>query len=108
MKREKSRPSYSLDEAKALVAENRYRATSRPIRFVSNHLGNPAVFIPEIVASIAESDFRKSMELDIRPGTFADVYVCEYDGEDWYVKFYVDEEGNLAVILSCNWDGAVH
>ena len=73
-----------------------------------NHLGNPSVFVPEIIGSIAAGDFRKAVELDIRPGTFADVYACEYDGEDWYVKFYVDEEGSLAVILSCNWDGAVH
>lgn len=108
MKKERARPTYDLEETKALVSRGEYRIASRPARFVRNHLGNPSVFVPEIIGSIAAGDFRKAVELDIRPGTFADVYACEYDGEDWYVKFYVDEEGSLAVILSCNWDGAVH
>lgn len=108
MKRKGHQPSYSLEEVKALVSDGRYRITARPARFVRNHLGNPAIFVPEIISSVEKEGFRKSLELDVMPGTYADVYVCEYDDEDWYVKFYVDEDGSLAVILSCNWEGALH
>ena len=108
MGKAKMRPTYDLEEIKQLVADEKYTVASRPARFVWNHLGDPSVFIPDIIASIESGDFKKSMELDVKPGTYADVYICEYDDDDWYVKFYANGEGGLAVVLSCNWDGAGH
>lgn len=108
MTKDKRKPAYDLDNVQELVANGKYRANSRPRKFVNEHLGKPSVFIPEIIASISKSDFKKSIELNVLPGTYADVYVSRYEEGDWYVKFYVDEKGNVAVVMSCNWDGAIH
>ena len=49
------------------------------------------------------------MELDVLPGTYADVYITEFEGDEWYVKFFINDEGGLSVnVLSCNWDGVTH
>ena len=49
------------------------------------------------------------MELDMLPGTYADVYVTRFEGDEWYVKFFINDEGGLSVnVLSCNWDGVTH
>ena len=76
MGKAKMRPTYDLEEIKQLVADEKYTVAARPARFVWNHLGDPSVFIPEIIASIESGDFKKSMELDVKPGTYADVYIC--------------------------------
>lgn len=109
LSKEQHAPSYDLGKAKALIAEKRYTVSSRPRRFVANHLGNPSIFIPEIIAGMRQSEFRKSMELDMLPGTYADVYVTRFEGDEWYVKFFINDEGGLSVnVLSCNWDGVTH
>lgn len=54
-------------------------------------------------------DFVKSVELDVIPGTWADVYVVTAMDEDWYVKFFIQEDGSLSLrVLSANWDGYIH
>lgn len=86
-----------------------FRITNRARAFIFNHLDdNPELMIEDIFAEIKPEDFRKSIELDIRPGTFGDVYIVNYDCEDWYLKFYVEDGNTFVQILSCNWDGCNH
>ena len=87
------RPSYDLSNAKELVAEDMFSVGSRAARF----------------ASIGPGGFQKTVELEKRPGTMADVYHARYDDATWYVKFFIDDEAQLRVrIWSCNWDGCIH
>lgn len=50
------------------------------------------------------------MELEKIPGIWADVYSgFEYEGENWYVKFFIDAEGTARLnVMSANWDGYIH
>ena len=104
------KPSYSLDEMKRLVADNRFRPTQRVERFLISHYDDdPWELAKEIFFSIQEADFVKSFELRGRPGVMADVYVggC-YDNQEWYIKAFI-ENGELEVQLwSMCWDGCTH
>lgn len=67
-------------------------------------------FVVDVVNSIRPEDFYKSDELDVIPGTFADIYRnVECEGDEWYVKLFVDEDGGATVqVLSANWEGYPH
>ena len=104
------KPSYSLEEMKALVSADRFRPTQRVQRFLISHYDeDPWLLAKKIFSGIGESDFVKSFELKGRPGVMADVYVggC-YDEQEWYVKAFI-EGGELEVQLwSMCWDGCSH
>ena len=104
------RPSYDLSNAKELVAEDMFSVGSRAARFVRNHYGGcTGDVVKEVFASIGPGGFQKTVELEKRPGTMADVYHARYDDATWYVKFFIDDEARLRVrIWSCNWDGCIH
>ena len=87
------------------------RISRRPADFIKNHYEGEKLsdVIKGVVESIADDDFRKTMELEKIPGVMADVYKPTYDDFDWYVKFFLDEDGVVAlVVMSCNWDGVTH
>ncbi len=110
MRQASRHPSYDLNDAKKLVADDAFSVGGRASRFVRNHYGGcVGEVVKEVFASIDPDGFRKTMELEKRPGTMADVYGCEYDGTSWYVKFFIDDEEQLRVrIWSCNWDSCIH
>ncbi|MBQ9004505.1 MAG: type II toxin-antitoxin system MqsR family toxin, partial [Eggerthellaceae bacterium] len=72
-----------------------------------NHGFVPSETIKGVFESIESDGFHKVVALDKRPGTNADVYFADYDGERWYVKFFVDEDGMSSIvdIWSCRIDG---
>ena len=94
-------------EAKRLVASEHFNATKRVRNFIRNHTGQMET-VKEIFRSTYEENFVKSIELNILPGTYADVYLVNHDGEKWYLKFYVDGDKTLVQVLSCNIDGYIH
>lgn len=112
MRRRRGSPSYPLDAAKALATDGRVVLADRARRFLREHCvaDGIAKAVREIFDAMGPEHFLKSEELDYRPGTFADIYRgMEYDGIEWYVKFFIDEEGNERLqVWSANWDGAVH
>lgn len=111
IRRERCRPSYDLAEAKALVAQGRYRIARRARDFIANRYGmfDPGAIVSELFGSLAPSEFYKSESLDRLPGTWGDIYRhVPYDGEEWYVKFFLDGEGRAVVVLSSNWEGYIH
>ena len=110
MRRERDRPSYSLGEAKQLVCSREFSIVGRPRRFIQGRYDTADIssFIAGIFRSMHPRDFLKSEELDMKPGTFADIYRgMRFEGEAWYVKFFIDDGGHV-VILSANWDGYIH
>lgn len=32
----------------------------------------------------------------------------EYDGIEWYVKFFIEDGGSVVMVWSMNYDGAMH
>lgn len=111
MRRERSKPSYSLDSVKHMARDGSFNVMGRASRFITNRIGPGSVkrVVREIVEAAQESDFVKSMELDSIPGTWADVYMVPYDDETWYLKFFVREDQTTClVVMSANWDGYIH
>lgn len=112
MRRKRSSPSYSLDSAKELARSSRVILASRARKFLREHCvtDGTAKAVRAIFDAMEPKHFVKSEELDHQPGTFADIYCgMVYDDIPWYVKFYIDEDGNENLqIWSANWDGAVH
>ena len=112
MRRERRRPTYDLNEAKELARAGRVLMSRRARRFIANRYetADELGFASQLIQSIAPCHFVKSVELDVSPGTWADVYRgTPYAGETWYVKFYVGNQGRVSInILSANWDGYIH
>lgn len=109
--RSRSRPRYPLDEVKRLAADRRLMIAGRPRRFILNRYGitNISGFVSTLIAAIEPENFRKSDELRIESGVFADIYSgVHFEGEEWYVKLYIDGGETCVVILSANWDGYIH
>lgn len=113
MARKRRRPAYSLAEAKELARKNALSINSRARRFIVNHTDwtSAVMAVRELIESTTETDFFESVELDqleeLR-GTWADVYKVDFDGERWYLKFFI-EEGHLRLgVLSANYDGYLH
>ncbi|MEE8732894.1 MAG: type II toxin-antitoxin system MqsR family toxin [Eggerthellaceae bacterium] len=107
----RSKPTYRLDGVKQAVASRRYRLKSRPANFIKNHCERqPSEVVQTVFRAMKDTDFRKSIELQMMPGTMADVYLVECDGDAWYVKFYMDADSAcpVCVVLSCNFDGFIH
>lgn len=110
MRRTRQRPTYSLEEAKALVRDGRSSLTRR----VRSHLQNEGwTDIGEVATGVFESmedsDFYKSDEIDFMPGTYADIYRgTPFDGDEWYVKFYIEQGVARVQVLSLTEDGTLH
>lgn len=102
--------AYDLDEIKALVSRGSYLITKRVRNFLLNHGYDPNYIINGVFSSARSSDFYKSVELEIEPGEFGDIYYVEFDNETWYLKFYkLDNCKEVYVrVLSCNLDGYRH
>lgn len=108
MGRTSYRPTYDLDEAKALAARGSMMLSRRPTSFLAERYASVSEAATEVFAAIEPRHFHKSVELENNPGTWADVYQgVVYDGIGWYVKFFMDA-GKLVVVWSMNWDGATH
>ena len=104
------RPAYDLDGVRSLVMGDQSRMRSRADRFVREHYGMAArEVVRSVFAAMGHEHFVKSVELEKRPGTWADVYAgMVYDDIEWYAKFFIDGEEPIVEIWSLNWDGVVH
>ena len=103
-------PTYDLSNAKDLVIKGRFSITKGVANWLFNHYDNsPKEIIKAVFEEIQTVGFRKTMALDNKPGTMADVYGTEYDDITWYVKFFIDssegEEKLRVEVWSCRWDG---
>ena len=105
------KPSYSLEEMKALVDEGAYMPSGRVVGFIAGRY--PDLDVDEVVRTVfselRDDDFSKSVELSNLPGTMADIYVggC-YDDTEWYVKAFIDGGRLNVLIWSMCWDGCAH
>lgn len=108
----RNRPSHSLDLAKSLAARGDATVNKRARDFIRNHVGryDTTAYVKGLFNEISPEHFEKSVPLDVIPGVWGDVYRnVPYDGEHWYVKFAITEDGRLSLsVLSANWEGYIH
>ena len=100
--------AYNLDDVKRLVSQGSFNTTRRVERFILGHVGEDVYdAILEVFEAAGKEGFRKTVELDYLPGVLADVYHVEVFDDEYYLKFYVEEE-RVVVVLSCCIDGMNH
>lgn len=63
--------------------------------------------ISEVLSSL-ESGGRLIGSCTLMNGVEADEYVVKLAEDDWYLKFWIDDEQLVVNVWSCCWDGAVH
>lgn len=97
---------YDLDIAQSLVKHAKYSVSKRARNNLLNHGYLPKETIEDVFAAIRSSHFYKSVELENRPGTYADIYrhVPCY-GTEWYVKYFLHENGPAITIWPLKEDG---
>ena len=90
-------PAYSLEAVKNGINNGNYRITFSALQGAID-LGFDEEDIKEIGLNLSESDFKKSMSANKRPGTMQDVYNPVYMGIELYYKVQLVGE---VIIISC-------
>jgi hypothetical protein len=97
---------YDPQKVVRLAREGRVIARKRVTQWLMNHNYDVKETLVEVLANLGSAGrYVKSCELN--NGEIGDVYLARLD-EDWYVKFWVDEEQLVVDVWSCCWDGVVH
>ena len=95
-----------LGTVRSLVIEGRFALTRRVQRYVAARSWDSET-VAECLLSLKRSDLHKSIPDPLRPGSRLDVYRPWRDGQRLYVKFTLDEDGDLYVLSFCR-DGEDH
>ena len=98
---DKTTPHYLLEEILAQMD----CVDSMNLRFSTlddlRDLGLRPASVLAIVRGLSKSNFYKSMESHINPGTWQDVYRPTYQGTTLYLKFGKVIEGDEFLVVSC-------
>lgn len=99
-------PRYDPTTVAALARAGKLTATKRVVQWLMNHGYDVKETLVEVLSSLERAGrFHKSCEL--ANGETADIYRVRLDDE-WYVKFWVDEDQLVVDVWSCWWDGSAH
>ena len=104
------KPFYDIVEILNLINSYQFDRTKRVINWLDNHGFYVETQIIKLFNAIPEHGvFSKTVKLKEDPTKKADVYLVEYEGYSWYLKFYLDTDSNslFVQILSCHWEGVV-
>lgn len=100
-------PAYSAAEVVELVQRGKVGSTKRVAQWLSNHGYDVKETLTEVLGRLAvDGRFRSSCEL--LNGEIADEYIVTALGDNWYVKFWVDNDQVWVHVWSCCWDGTFH
>lgn len=97
---------YSLGTVRALVQGGRYAVTRRVHRYVAAQSWD-CDLVAECLCALRMSDLHKSVPDPLRPGSHLDAYRPWWRGQRLYIKFTLDEDGDLYVLSFCR-DGENH
>lgn len=97
---------YSLGMVRALVLEGRYSVTRRAQRYIAAQSWD-SHRVAECLCGLKTSDLHKSVADPLRPGSRLDAYRPWRGGQRLYIKFTLDEDGDLYVLSLCR-DGENH
>ena len=104
------RPAYDIAKACKLVKENQFEATNRVRFWLENHDYFEVGQIKKVFVALEEKgEYIKTVTLRETPDKLADVYLLDFEGSSWYIKFYIhNDSGTFDIyvkILSCHWEG---
>lgn len=111
MIRERRAPQHDLQKAKELARCGPMCCNDRIRRFIMNRYGVFDIrgFLADLFDEIKPENFHKSAESTKVPGVWLDIYRgVEFEDEEWYVKFFIDDGEVRLSILSANWDEYIH
>jgi len=100
-------PRYDRAEVARLAGKRKVVATRRVIAWLISHDYDAAETLVKVLTSLEERG-RWTGSTELMNGEVADEYVVACRDEDWYLKFYVDDEQIVVNVWSCCWDGTVH
>lgn len=99
-------PRYDPTSVARLARGGKLTATKRVVQWLINHGYDVKETLVEVLSSLEHAGrFHKSCEL--ANGEVADIYLVRLEDE-WYVKFWVDEDRLVVDVWSCWWDGSAH
>ena len=81
--------------------------TKRVVAWLSNHDYDATALVADVLSRVAVDAVWLGSCVLANAET-AGEYVVTAEGEDWYLKYYVDEEQMTVVVLSCWWRGTIH
>lgn len=98
---------YSVDQVERLARAGRVVSTKRVVQWLSNHGYDVRETLVDVLTSLpAHGRFIGSCVLG--NGQTADEYQVILPADDWYLKFWIDEEQTVVDVWSCCWDGVAH
>jgi hypothetical protein len=98
---------YPVERVAELARQGRVVATKRVTQWLMNHDYDAKETILGVLSGLG-SHGRFIGSCDLVNGQVADEYIVEMDDEDWYLKFWVDDDQVVVNVWSCCWDGVVH
>lgn len=98
---------YSVEQVVELTRQGRVVPTKRVTQWLVNHGYEASPTIVEVLLAL-ESRGRFVGSCTLHNDEIADEYVVRLDQDDWYLKFWVDEDQLVVDVYSCCWDGVVH
>lgn len=98
---------YSAEQVTELTRQGKVVATRRVTQWLTNHGYDARMTIAEVLSALQDHG-RFIGSCRLHNGEIADEYVVRLDRDDWYLKFWIDEERLVVDVYSCCWDGAVH
>lgn len=97
-----------LRSAQALVRRHRWRAQGDIVLAKAKRCGYDDEDISTLICKLSPDHYRSSHRYDL-PFVVDDFVIKNYMGprgelDDMYVKFGIDEMGNLVLLCSCHWE----
>ncbi len=100
-------PRYDPRQVTGLARQGRVVTTKRVTSWLVNHDYDAAEMIIEVLTSI-ETSGKWLGSCALVNCQIADEYLVSVDEEEWYLKFYIDEEQVVINVWSCWWEGVAH
>lgn len=96
-----------VKQVERLARQGRVIATKRVVQWLSNHGYDVKETIVDVLCSLGPKA-RYLGSCVLFNGETADEYVVALREDDWYLKFWVDEDELIVDVWSCCWDGVAH
>jgi hypothetical protein len=82
-------------------------ASVRVTMWLINHDYDAAALLVQVLGSLSTRGTWLSSCL-LANSEIADEYTVHLQGEEWYVKFWLDSQNVVVSVWSCWWQGAAH
>jgi hypothetical protein len=100
-------PHYDPETVERLARRGLVVASTRAIAWLINHDYDAHGVLVEVLGSLTtQGEWLSSCVL--ANAEIADEYAVHLEGEEWYVKFWLDGQNVVVSVWSCWWQGAAH